>query len=310
MVIDKTTGRGCALSMASKAVTRKLIADGIVGKTIDRSLRINSKTRYNLLQVGKFMQKEDVYVLSQEGELTEEPLWTPSFIDTKIWAQAVSRFSAFEQLDKNVEKYLLSNMDEYLQSISDAELASMTRGLLLKHGIINTPVRQQKGKTYYFNENEIYSLDEKSELFSYESRLRFNIFKVMSDPCFNMNVWSKAVSQFEVGMFLYIAPPVYERVPGNNNKATFDHIRMTVGLPRYQFDSWEALKDEVKEYRREICQRIIEKLEQDRQFKKYGVPINFLRLSDIILLRDFSVEFIFELKKPKTDLLPDKVTTS
>ena len=338
MVIDKTTGRGCALSMASKAVTRKLIADGIVGKTIDRSLRINSKTRYNLLQVGKFMQKEDVYVLSQERELTEEPLWTPSFIDTKIWAQAVSRFSAFEQLDKNVEKYLLSNMDEYLQSISDAELASMTRGLLLKHGIINTPVRQQKGKTYYFNENEIYSLDEKSELFSYESRLRFNIFKVMSDPCFNMNVWSKAVSQFEVGMKLdecigiflqtelahnvpqelspfdrlmqYIAPPVYERVPGNNNKATFDHIRMTVGLPRYQFDSWEALKGEVKEYRREICQRIIEKLEQDRQFKKYGVPINFLRLSDIILLRDFSVEFIFELKKPKTDLLPDKVTTS
>lgn len=34
MVIDKTTGRGCAWSIASKTITKKLIAEGIVDKTI------------------------------------------------------------------------------------------------------------------------------------------------------------------------------------------------------------------------------------------------------------------------------------
>ena len=84
---------------------------------------------------------------------------------------------------------------------------------------------------------------------------------------------------------------------------------MSVGLPRYQFDSWEALKDEIKKYQFEIYQRVIKKLEQDRQFKKYGVPINFLKLDNVMLLRDFSVEFIFELKEPKTAPMPDKIIT-
>ena len=34
MVIDRTTGKGCALSITAKIVTRNLIADGIIGKTI------------------------------------------------------------------------------------------------------------------------------------------------------------------------------------------------------------------------------------------------------------------------------------
>lgn len=324
--------------MASKTVTEKLIGDGIVGKAICRRRRISSKNRYDLLRVTKFRYEDTVYVMSQKGQgLAGEPLWTPSFIDAEIWEQAVSRFPNFEQLDKSVEKYLLPEMDEYLQSISDAELVSMTRAVLIEHGIFNAPIRQHAGKTYYFSENGIYSLDKKSELFPYEGRKKFNVFKIMTAPCFNTNVWSKAASRFEVGMTLeecigiflqtelahnapqelspidrlvqHIAPPVYERVPGNNNKSTFDHIRMSVGLPRYQFDSWEALKDEIKKYQCEIYQRVIKKLEQDRKFKKYGVPINFLKLDNVMLLRDFSVEFIFELKEPKTAPMPDKIIT-
>ena len=34
MVIDRTTGKGCALSIAAKTVTRNLIADGIIGKQL------------------------------------------------------------------------------------------------------------------------------------------------------------------------------------------------------------------------------------------------------------------------------------
>ena len=98
-----------------------------------------------------------------------------------------------------------------------------------------------------------------------------------------------------------IAPPVFEHVPGNNDESTFDRIRVTVGLPRYHFDSWKALQKEVKKYQPEIYRRVLQRLEQDRQFKRYGVPLNFLKLSNAILLRDFSMEYIFELKDLKAD---------
>lgn len=328
MVIDKTTGRGCALSMASKLVTEKLVADGIVGKPIYRKLRINSKKSYNLFRAVKFKNDEYVYVISQkEDGLTEKPLWTPSFIDAGIWKQAASRFPNSERLDQGVEKYLLPQMDQYLQSITDAELASLTRDLLMEYGVINTPICQHIGKTYYFSEDEVYTLDKKPGRFPYEGRTKFNIFKIKGETCFNMTVWSKAASRFEVGMTLNecvgiflqtelvhnvpqelspidrlvqgIAPPIYERVPGNNDEATFDRIRMTVGLPRYQFHSWEALQDEVKKYQKEIFRRVVQKIETDRQFKRFGIPIGFLKLSNVMLMRDFSLEFIFELKELK-----------
>ena len=50
-----------------------------------------------------------------------------------VW-RTVSKFPTFGRLDESVEKHLLPKMDEYLQSISDAELVSQTRDLLIKYG--------------------------------------------------------------------------------------------------------------------------------------------------------------------------------
>ena len=322
MVIDKTTGRGCAWSIASKTVARRLIDDGIVGKAICRKTRKNS---FVLIMVDRYGNEKEMYVTSQRGvELADVPLWAPSFIDSGIWEQAVRKFHTYESLDRNVMNYLLPEMEEYLRSIPDSDLISMTREFLIGHGVIYKPIRQYAGNTYYFNNDEVYSVDKKTKLFLPEGRQKFHIFQIVFDNCFNMNVWRKAASQFEVGMTLHecigvflktelvhrvpqelshvdrlvqsIALPTYERIPGNNNKATFDRVRMTVGLPRYQFNSWEALQNEVKKYQKEICQRVVQRLEKDRQFRKYGIPINFLKVSDVIMRRDFSMEFIFELK--------------
>ena len=100
-----------------------------------------------------------------------------------------------------------------------------------------------------------------------------------------------------------IYPPVFEREPENENTATFDRIRVSVGLPRYHFPSWEVLRSEVKIHRHEIYRLVLDQLENDRRFKRYGVPINFLKLSDVTLLRNYSLEFIFELKEEKN---PDR----
>ena len=328
MVIEKTTGRDCAWSIASKTSTKRLIAEGILGKAISRE---NFTDSYLLLRVTGYEEYARIIPEKHRG-LAEEPLWTPAFIETGIWTQAVVKFQVHKELDWNVEKYLLPEMEEYLQNIPEAELIAMTREYLIQKGVLNTPISQRSGSTYYFNANEIYSVDRESKLFLYEKRIKFHMFKVDYDTCFNMVVWRKAASQFEVGMTLndcislflktelvygdpkelapidrlvqYIAPPIYERIPENNDASTFDCIRMTVGLPRYHFNSWEDLRNEVAKYRHEIYQLVVQKLAEDRQFKRYGVPINFLKLSDVTLLRDYSVEFIFELKEQKADPPP------
>ncbi len=327
MVIDKTTGKGCAWSIVSKTVTKQLIAEGIIGKLIGKKTWRKGYTPLHVVQ-----SRYRVYVTAtpqESDESTEESMWTPSFVDAETWRQAVSKFSDFERLDQSVEKYLLPEMEEYLRSITDVELVSMVRDFLIDYGVICKPISQRKGNTYYFNENEVYSLDKKSTQFPYTKQRRFHLFDIKGETCFNMRVWRKAVSKFQIGMTLNeyigvflrtdlvhyvpkklspvdrlvqsIATPVFERVPGNTDESTFDRIRVTVGLPRYHFASWEALQKEVKEYQPEIYRRILQRLEQDRQFKRYGMPINFLKLSNAILLRDFSLEYIFELKDLKAN---------
>lgn len=322
MLIDKTTGRGCARGLAAKPIIKKLIADGIVGKVIAKQPH---NKRYILLRVMDY-GKDRIHInWCFADEAAEEPLWVPSFIHAEIWERAVSKFHIAGRLDADIARYLLPEMEEYLQSIPDTELVSMAREFLIERGVLNKPICQHTGKTYYFDDDEIYCLDKEAGLFPYEGKMKFNIFRIRGGSCFNMNVWSKAASQFKVGMTLeecvgiflntelahrspqepspvdrlvqYIAPPICERDPENKNKATFDRIRVTVGLPRYHFHSWESLCSEVKKYQRRIYQQVVQKLEHNRQFKKYGVPISFLTLSHVMLLRDFSMEFIFELKE-------------
>lgn len=123
MVIDKTTGRGCALSIVSKTIAKQLIAEGIIGKAIFRRARPNG---YNILCVAKY--GEEARVMLQKGDgMAGEPLWAPSFIDGEIWQQAAGKFNVLTELDRNVEKHLLPKMDEYLKNISDTELVCSIR---------------------------------------------------------------------------------------------------------------------------------------------------------------------------------------
>ena len=201
MKIDKRTGRGCALSIASKTVARRLVDDGIVGKVIARKFL---KYRCDSIRIAAFWTGlEDIYVvLRKGGGEAEQPLWTPTFIDPAIWQQAASHFRPGEKLAESVERNLLPEMDRYLQSLSDSALVSMVREFLLDHGVVNKPIRQCRGITYYFTEDEVYTQDAESTLFPYEKRLRFNLFEVSNETCFNSAVWTKAATHFMPGMSL------------------------------------------------------------------------------------------------------------
>lgn len=229
MVIDKTTGKGCAWRIASKTITKRLIAEGIMDKPFARK---PFKSSYHLLSAEKFSDGQVIITWRHGSGLVDEALWTPSFIEAGIWERGASRFRLLDCLDANVENYLLPEMGEYLQSIPDAELVSMTRDFLIEHGVINVPISQHEGNTYYFNENEVYSLDTKSELFPYEKRIKFSLFNPAHETCFNVNLWRKAVSQFAVGMTLveciriFLKTELVQGVP--QDQSSLDHLVQSI----------------------------------------------------------------------------------
>lgn len=52
----------------------------------------------------------------------------------------------------------------------------------------------------------------------------------------------------------------------------------------------------VKKFHKELIRYMVRILKEDRQFKRYGVPINCLRITSLRLTSDFVLRFILELK--------------
>lgn len=319
---DKSSGRGCAWSIAARNLAGELIADGIIDQPIAREPR---KAEDDIvLRFDRFGYYNRANAKWFENHAKDGPLWQPTIIAPGVWEKASKSFRPRHDLKYNVECYLLPEMTDYIESMTDEDLIVHVHDFLLKSGVLNSPIRQVGGNTYFFNNEEIYTLDQGSRLFKYEGKHRFSLFQVKDYTSFNNNVWSKAVKQFCAGMTLTecirlfldtkleskpdvelpfierlvqrVEAPEYERIPENQNEATFDRIRVFVGLPRYMFNSWEELKAAVFENRTEIDRRVLEKIENDRHFKKFRVPINYLKLSEVFLRRTFSLEYIFELK--------------
>lgn len=101
---------------------------------------------------------------------------------------------------------------------------------------------------------------------------------------------SKSKSEFE--KFFTIKPVRFERETGNRKKDTFDFIRVDVGVPGYGMDKTEFIKGNINE----LNQKVLQKIKDNKRFQKFGVPINFLKLSNVVLRCDDLIEFTFELK--------------
>ena len=91
-----------------------------------------------------------------------------------------------------------------------------------------------------------------------------------------------------------IEKPLIIRWPDNPKPNTFDIIKVRILLCQ----SWESdIPEYVKENEKEIINRAIEKIEQDRSFKKFGVPVNILAMTSAEYLTKDSLELIFEIKQ-------------
>ena len=310
-------------SLIARVIADKLVADGIVGKTlIIRTMKDGTEHHYAFFEGRGFSR---CAYTPEEAARIQAQIWYPSIIEREAWAFAVEGFRRLHNLPYNVEHYLLPLLRGQIEQLSSDELTEIAMNALLDYGIIDCPIKKTEHEIYYFNEAGYYCVDEGGTHF--ENGLKQDIFlssRPFSWPSFNYNVWWDAVEHFEVGMTLEdcvriyintelviqrgvdwsfidrlvqsIEKPSYEREPWNQNKKTFDRIRVTVNLPRYMFGTWDELKQAVKDNRQEINKKVLTKIETDRSYKKFGLPVNVLQLSDVVLCRNYTLEYIFELK--------------
>lgn len=202
--------------------------------------------------------------------------------------------------------------------------------MILRQEMPNKVLRYSKGIGYYFNFYGVYCCGKREELLEKGIggarslpyiRHRSDLYQPDIGDI-SSRVISIAITKLKVGdtidkFFEYIEEAKTNRIPlptgidrfitkidtpsiereiGNKNKNTFDFIYVDVCIIHF----WETDKRKyIKENMPEIKRRVVEKIESSNQFKRYGVPINFLKVTSITLTRDDVLHFIFELKEIK-----------
>ena len=102
----------------------------------------------------------------------------------------------------------------------------------------------------------------------------------------------------EYGRFiLKINNPSVERDTDNLDKDTFDFVRVMVSIPDKDTMNNAEVMSMYKKYKDRLMKDVLEKISNSRSFKKYNVPINFLRLSRSTVTSSREIMLLFELKR-------------
>lgn len=103
--------------------------------------------------------------------------------------------------------------------------------------------------------------------------------------------------EWDHGIVLKIDRPEIRRETGNTNKKTFDFVRVEMSI-RSTYQSVEKLK----EHKKEIIQKALDKIDSYKPYQKYGVPVKYLHLYRMTLLQCGDLILDFEVPKA-TDIL-------
>lgn len=96
---------------------------------------------------------------------------------------------------------------------------------------------------------------------------------------------------------LKINNPSVERDTDNLDKDTFDFVRVMVSIPDKDTMNNAEVMSMYKKYKDRLMKDVLEKISNSRSFKKYNVPINFLRLSRSTVTSSREIMLLFELKR-------------
>ena len=196
--------------------------------------------------------------------------------------------------------------------------------------IKNMAVRLCKKTIYYFNSDGIYCSVSIDDYENGKADFLKNVYCFgKSDYAIrhyflrdsNINIFIKAISQLNVGntfaeferiydstefvkhekpqgldrFIAKIDRPIFSRIPENTNTKTFDYIHVDVFM--VSEDVLPNRDEFIKQNKKKILQKVLEKIGKSYQFQRYGVPINILKVSLITLIKNKGiVRIVFEVK--------------
>ena len=179
--------------------------------------------------------------------------------------------------------------------------SSIHRDEALNSDLYYFPRKIPRENSYYFIDMTV-SVADALFLYNYNGFKRaVNLLKVgqtINDLIEIYNTTRPTYSHWNSDLERFITTleePEYVCIPENQNKNTlFDYVYVTVNV----VSEWYTdRKSYINSHSREIKKMVLERIETDKKFKKYGLPINFLKLSRAIFSpRKSSIQFLFELK--------------
>lgn len=306
--------------IVAQALEAQFVEEGIVGQPLAIQ-KLEKDYVICYIKHRKSMvseQGEYYFVWDKQSKPLNLPIifWAPTTIPKHIWNLSISQFSCNSTLLFNIEKYLLPQFDSILDLFPYEQLKSMTMQTFLKYKILVQPIRIVKQIVYYFGADQILHKRDATQPCGY-------IKSLWHCRDVNMRIFRKAASRFQVGSTLSDCVEIFlntnlcsvpkknslldvlitkivvsfERIPENENRKTFDYIRVRLNLCHAAYPTWKDLQQGVMEHKKEIDDLVIKKVENNRRFCKFGVPMSYLRLTNRILSRHYCVlEYIFELK--------------
>ena len=198
--------------------------------------------------------------------------------------------------------------------------------------ITNHALRSCGGKYYYFDENGVYRSipvnEAKKILNNIYERVDGSTFYIMNNHIFrnvDLNILRSSLVRLKLGesfdelkeiyqkmdfqpkekpkgldrFITKIDSPRFIKMPENQELKVFDFIH----IDAFVVTEWESdIYKYILDNQKEIIKKVIKQLKNDRSFKKYCVPINFLKLTKVTYSKSQNlIRFVFELKEVKNN---------
>lgn len=212
------------------------------------------------------------------------------------------------------------------EKLSEDELLDHLLGIVVRDTRIFTlPIRVKNERVYYFDKEWNYKSDDVHRCKKFKGYSNsFNPTDV--SDLFDYLVWSTAKNSFMEGMslidclreYLRTSIPSYrkemslvdrlvakvshpdvvnvENTNEDGDTVSEQRVVVTVYLTSGIFSSWRELMEGVKKHKKEINQKVKERVIKDRNLPKHIESLDRLYIMDIRLYRNYTIEYVYGIR--------------
>lgn len=147
----------------------------------------------------------------------------------------------------------------------------VTKHIESTHIVIDENAKEKQKKRYLAQMNQTETTMTATDKLMIEAAVPFGVYKTVTK----------------------IENPQIERETDNKDTHTFDFVRVTMTTVKMTNEQRKAF---IRKYKKSIIRLILNRIKNYKHYQRFGIPINFLRLTSCTLTYDHSIVFLFELK--------------